>query len=84
MKQKKVSPIELESKKNKESKKNRSPIRTRIPACICLRIWAVTFNSNIGLMRFKLGWKADSKCYNFVSNKNFLIRTYKGSNVAVK
>jgi hypothetical protein len=50
----------------------------------CLRIWAITFNSNIGLIRFKLGWKADSKGYNFVSNDNFLIRTYNGPKVAVK
>ena len=45
---------------------NPSPIRIRIPTCTLFSIFGITFGSDIQLRWFKLGWKFNLKCYNFV------------------
>ena len=45
---------------------NPSPIRIRIPACISVSIFGITFGSDFQLRLFKLGWKVNLKGYNFV------------------
>ena len=50
MKSKKANPIKFKSNWSKESKEiasNPSPIRIRIPACIPISIWRITFVSDI-------------------------------------
>ena len=45
---------------------NPSLIWIRIPAYTLVSIFDITFGSDIQLRRFKLGWKVNLKCYNFV------------------
>ena len=45
---------------------NPSPIRIRIPTCTPVSIWSINFDVDVQLRRFKLGWKANLKGYNFV------------------
>ena len=45
---------------------NPSPIRIRIPACISVSIFSITFGSDVQSRWFKLGWKVNLKGYNFV------------------
>ena len=44
---------------------NPSPIWIRIPACTPVSIGSITFGADVQSRRFKLGWKANLKGYNF-------------------